>query len=372
MAIGEINCLIKDQALQQMDQQEEKINELVKAVRMLTSLVIFLLLAMLFILVVWLYGDPFKNAISTQQMPKVLSDSVSAKVSEEIFWSSPDLNMVKDVALRTQIEYGKELIAHTSRYLGPKGLVMQTTNGMNCQNCHLDAGARIFGNNYSAVASTYPKFRPRSGAIEDIHKRVNDCLERSLNGEPLDTLSKEMKAIKAYITFLGTNVKKGAKPNGAGLKDLAFLNRAADPIKGNLVYAAKCVSCHMVNGQGLLAPEGTEYTYPPLWGIHSYNDGAGLFRISNFAKYIKYNMPMGTVHNNPVLSDEEAWDVAAFINSKDRPHLNTPNDWPDVSIKPIDHPFGPYVDSFDEKQHKFGPFQPIIEIQKKSSQALPK
>jgi thiosulfate dehydrogenase len=355
-----------------MDQQEEKINELLKAVRMLTSLVIFLLLAMLFILVVWLYGDPFKNEMSAQQIHKELSDAAATKVPEEIFWSSPDLNLIQDVALRSQIEYGKELIAHTSRYLGPKGLVTRTTNGMNCQNCHLEAGTKIFGNNYSAVASTYPKFRPRSGAIEDIHKRVNDCLERSLNGKPLDTLSTEMKAIRAYITFLGTNVKKGVKPNGAGLKDVTFLNRAADPVKGKLVYAAKCVSCHMVNGQGQLAAGGIEYTYPPLWGIHSYNDGAGLFRISNFAKYIKYNMPMGTVHSNPVLSDEEAWDVAAFINSKDRPHLKTPKDWPDISKKPIDHPFGPYVDSFDENQHKYGPYQPIIEAQKKSSQALPK
>ncbi len=355
-----------------MNPQEEKINELLKAVWMLTKLVIFLLLAMLFILVAWLYGDPLKNEFSAQQIHKELADSITSKVPEEIFWSSPDLNSIQDVALRAQIDYGKELIAHTSRYLGPKGLVMQATNGMNCQNCHLEAGTKIFGNNYSAVASTYPKFRPRSGAIEDIHKRVNDCLERSLNGKPLDTLSREMKAIKAYITFLGTKVKKGEKPNGAGLKDISYLNRAADPAKGKVVYTTKCVSCHMVDGQGQLSTEGHEYTYPPLWGIHSYNDGAGLYRISNFAKYIKYNMPVGTSHTNPILSDEEAWDVAAFVNSKDRPHLKTPNDWPDISKKPIDHPFGPYVDSFDEKQHKYGPFQPILEAQKKSSQALPK
>ena len=128
----------------------------------------------------------------------------------------------------------------------------------------------------------------------------------------------------------------------------------------------------MVDGQGQLSAGGLEYTYPPLWGKHSYNDGAGLFRVSNLAKYVKYNMPMGTIHTNPMLTDEEAWDVAAFINSQNRPHMKTPNDWPDISKKPVDHPFGPYVDSFTEKQHKFGPFQPIIEAQKKSSKAIPK
>ena len=34
-------------------------------------------------------------------------------------------------------------------------------------------------------------------------------------------------------------------------------------------------------------------------------------------------------------------------------------DWPKISKKPFDHPFGPYVDPFSEEQHKFGPYKPI-------------
>jgi thiosulfate dehydrogenase len=41
-----------------------------------------------------------------------------------------------------------------------------------------------------------------------------------------------------------------------------------------------------------------------------------------------------------------------------------PKDWPDISKKPIDHPFGPYADGFSEKQHKLGPFKPIAALQK--------
>jgi thiosulfate dehydrogenase len=174
-----------------------------------------------------------------------------------------------------------------------------------------------------------------------------------------------MQAISSYISFLGTNVEKGKKAEGSGLKDLTFLDRAADPGKGEAVYIAKCQSCHQTDGGGLLLPDQSEYFYPPLWGKNSFNDGAGLYRISNFAKYVKYNMPQGVNHDNPQLTDEEAWDVAAFVNSKPRPHLNVPADWPDISKKPIDHPFGPYTDKFTEKQHKLGPFKPIDKLKVK-------
>lgn len=281
------------------------------------------------------------------------------------YWKAPDVESISDAAFKEQALYGKDLIAHTSKYLGPNGSVLKISNGMNCQNCHLDAGTRVFGNNYGSVASTYPKFRARSGSTENIYKRVNDCFERSLNGKALDTLGKEMQAIKAYIEFLGSNVEKGKKAEGSGFKDLAFLDRAADPAKGKLVYTEKCQSCHQTNGEGSLLPDGSEYSFPPLWGKNSYNDGAGLYRISNFAKYVKYNMPLGASHQASLISDEEAWDVAAFVNSQFHPHINVPNDWPDISKKPIDHPFGPYSDNFSEQQHKYGPFKPIEEARKK-------
>ena len=284
--------------------------------------------------------------------------------SNENYWIAPDLEGIKNSGLEPQIQYGKDLIQNTAKYLGPKGSIAHTSNGMNCQNCHLDAGTKIFGNNYGSVAATFPKFRARSGTIEDIYKRVNDCIERSLNGQPLDTLSAEMQAIKAYMLFLGTNVEKGTVVKGSGLKPLKYLDRAADPIAGKDIYQAKCASCHKANGEGQLAGDGVVYTYPPLWGSHSYNDGAGLYRVSNFAKYIKVNMPLGATYEAPQLSDEEAWDLAAFVNSQPRPHKNTPKDWPDISKKPIDHPFGPYSDDFTEKEHKFGPFQPIADAHK--------
>ncbi|MBL7902805.1 MAG: c-type cytochrome [Bacteroidia bacterium] len=287
------------------------------------------------------------------------------KLMKSMFWQAPDDSELESEKNKAQILYGKDLIVNTALYFGDKGRVNAgATNGMNCQNCHLEAGTKIFGNNYGSVASTYPKYRARSGTMENITKRVNDCFERSLNGQTLDSNSTEMKAIIAYIYWLGKNTEKGKKAAGSGFKDMRFLDRAANPGKGAVVYAEKCQSCHQKDGLGLMNGDKTAFTYPPLWGPKSYNAGAGLFRLSNFAKYVKYNMPLGASHHSSQLSDEEAWDVAAFVNSQSRPMMDIKNDWPKLEEKPFDHPFGPYADGFDETQHKYGPFKVILEKQK--------
>ena len=286
-----------------------------------------------------------------------------ASMKSQKAWIAPDI--ASDTSIkgedRSLILYGRELIAHTSKYLGPNGTIAKISNGMNCQNCHLNAGNQPWGNNYGGVYSTYPKYRDRSGNIETIYKRVSDCMERSLNGKAIDSSSREFTAIYAYIKWLGKDVKTYEKPTGSRIEKLAYLNRAANPEKGHITYIDKCQICHGNNGQGQFQTNNNEYLYPPVWGEHSYNDGAGLYRISNLAGYLKNNMPyLQTSHEKPVLSDEQCWDLAAFINSKPRPHLNQSKDWPIISKKPIDYPWGPYSDNFTEEQHKYGPYQPMI------------
>lgn len=267
------------------------------------------------------------------------------------------------------IAYGRDLLENTATYLGPKGSVLQITNGMNCQNCHLSAGTIPWGNNYGAVASLYPQFRSRSGGMETIVKRVSDCMERSLNAEKaVDSNSREMKAIVAYMHWVGQGVPKKTKPKGSGIMEIPLLDRAADPEKGKSVYVSKCQRCHNPDGQGQKKIDETGYVYPPLWGSNSYNTAAGLFRLSRFAGYVKNNMPFGEVsYHNPNLTNEEAWDVAAFVNSQPRPSRIFKEDWPDISLKPMDHPFGPFADGFSEEQHKYGPFKPIKKVKEEKS-----
>ena len=65
------------------------------------------------------------------------------------------------------------------------------------------------------------------------------------------------------------------------------------------------------------------------------------------------NMPK----DNPSLSAEEAYDVAAYIDSQDRPHKDgLAKDYPNLKLKPFDSPYGPYADNYSKAQHKYGPF----------------
>ena len=347
----------------QNEQEDKRTEGLVSVINKLLFVIV--------VLVIGIVAMPFILLYNNQSDKEKITTAAEIKKTDTTnYWAEPDINTISDAKQKEQVAYGKELIAHTSKYLGPNGSVIKISNGMNCQNCHLQAGTAVFGNNYGSVASLYPKFRARSGSIENVYKRVNDCIERSLNGKAIDTLGKEMQAIVAYINFIGSNVQKGKKAAGSGFKELAWLDRAANPEMGQIVYTAKCQSCHQANGEGVFTTDKTEYTYPVLWGKNSFNDGAGLYRISNFAKYVKYNMPQGVTHLSTQLADEEAWDVSAYIISQTRPHINVPKDWPDISKKPVDHPFGPYVDAFSEKQHKYGPFKPIVNEQKKREEAL--
>ena len=289
---------------------------------------------------------------------EVLPDPVEPVVVKEdpLSWYPPGINSLGNDAADLLILYGRELVLNTSKYFGPRGSIKVTSNGMNCANCHIDAGTRNNGFSLSAVAANYPKYRNRSGRVESIEFRINDCFQRSLNGKPIDSAGKEMKAMVSYIRWLGKDVSKNITPRGAGIPKIEILDRAANPDKGKVVFSNLCTKCHGSEGQGQVNPDSTGYTYPPLWGEHSFNISAGMYRISSLAAFIKYNMPYTTVQIDPQLSDEDAWDVAAFISSQQRPVKLFKEDWPKKETKPFDFPFGPYADSFSELQHKYGPF----------------
>ncbi|HXB31545.1 MAG TPA: c-type cytochrome [Puia sp.] len=319
----------------------------------LTGLVFLLVLLVFF----WIWrkektSRPVVSAVQNSILPP-----------KEPLWAAPDSNTIPDNDSGRLIRYGKKLISSTARYFGPGGGLAHTSNGMNCQNCHLDAGTRAWAGNFGSVASLYPRFGDRRGNTETINQRITDCFERSMNGSAPDSNSLEMKAMNAYIRWVGKDVKKGKKPPGTGLEILAYIERAADPVKGKVLYSKKCQLCHGMNGDG--KPDSvTGYLYPPLWGEHSYNTSAGLFRLSKFASFIKDNMPYGSSYVNEQLTTEEAWDIAAYVNSQPRTTKKFKQDWPNILLKPVDLPDGPFADSFPSEQHKYGPYAPIVASRK--------
>jgi len=357
--------------------QTHEENELVKAIARLARYVVYISLILVICMIGLVVGlinngpadfstkdikvDPKISQPAITESPRV---DESSRIVPLDAWKEPDTNTIPAGKAGEMIIYGKELIAHTANYFGPKGSIAQISNGMNCQNCHLDGGSRLFGNNFASFIASYPKMSNRSGRIEPATERFVECFKRSLGGETPDTAKKEIRAMLAYMKWIGRDVKKGQKLFGNATEKLPFLEDAADPAKGRIVFMAKCKSCHGNNGEGVLDADKRSYVYPPLWGPHSYNDAAGMYRIINLAGFVKNNMPFGATYQNPQLTNEEAWNVAAFIDSQPRLHKDQHSDWPDLNKKPMDLPFGPYPDSFSEKQHKLGPFKPIAAFQK--------
>jgi len=169
-----------------------------------------------------------------------------------------------------------------------------------------------------------------------------------------------MRAIISYIKHISADVPVGKRMEGQGFVDFKAPERAANPKEGSLVYQNRCASCHGAQGEGLQGSNGHReagYIYPPLWGDDSYNDGAGMARLLTAARFIKGNMPLGVQHDSPLLTDAEAYDVAAYINSHNRPSKAQKElDYPDLTKKPKDCPYPPYADHISQEQHKFGPY----------------
>lgn len=297
------------------------------------------------------------------------ADSASPEpvVDEEEIYLGSDTSDIPEGPEGDMIRYGLALIKNTAYYIGPDGVAGQYLgNKMNCTNCHLDAGTRPYGYNYFSTYGNYPQYRSRENAVLSIEQRVNNCVERPHNGIPLPLDSKEMIAIVSYLKFLSKGVPIGAQMKGSGGIDLTFPDRPADPLRGRKIFLRDCASCHMEDGQGKWLPDSSGYEYPPLWGRYAYQPGSSMFRVIKAARFIKANMPFGIASwDKPKLTDEEALDVAAYINSPE--HLRPVKggaDYENIGTKYVDYPFGPYDDPFSEQQHKYGPFQPIIDYRK--------
>jgi thiosulfate dehydrogenase len=290
-------------------------------------------------------------------------------VKEEALFVPPDTSEIPEGKFGDMIRYGRELIVNTAYYLGPDGTVgYHLNNKMNCGNCHLDAGTRPYALNYFSSHARYPQYRGRENEILSLADRVNNCIERPHHGRPIPLDSKEMVAIISYIKWLGQDVPVGKRVKGDNGIDIKFPDRPADPERGAVVYATHCASCHGANGQGQWRYDSVTYAYPPLWGMQSYEEGSSMHRVLKAARFIKANMPdKKAFWYKPVLTDEEAIDVAAFINDDrihPRPVPAISRGYDSVQVKPIDYGVGPFADTFSEMQHKFGPHQPIIDYHK--------
>lgn len=306
-----------------------------------------------------LFPLAFMGAVLLHAGP-VAADGLTINLTKQ---TPPDIQSVGDDAFGKLVKYGHALVTDTVNQIGPAAkdpANRYSGNGLTCQNCHLQGGSQPYVVPLVGVWGQFPQYRGREGEVGTLEERVNGCMERSMNGRALPLDGREMKAFLSYMKWLSTGVPDGAKIIGAGSLSIKEPGRAADLGHGAQVYAKSCAACHGADGQGQRSETGGGYKYPPLWGSDSYNDGAGMTRILTAAAFTKHAMPLGVTFDSPVLTDEEAYDVAGYMNNQPRPQkANLEKDFPNRLQKPVDSPYGPYVDGFSAQQHKFGPFEPI-------------
>jgi thiosulfate dehydrogenase len=186
-------------------------------------------------------------------------------------------------------------------------------NALSCGNCHLDAGQRPGASPMWAAWGMYPAWLPRRGRVSSFEERVQQCFRYSMNGRPPPLDSDEVRALSAYSQWLARGQTVGEELPGRGFPAVTA-TATPDPAHGAALYGQRCALCHGADGAGQRQADG-HYTFPPLWGPASYNKGAGMAQAGLLARFLKGNMPYG----NADLRDQEATDLAAWIDGQDRP-----------------------------------------------------
>ena len=204
---------------------------------------------------------------------------------------------------------GENIFHDTQRY--GAGFV---GNRLQCGNCHMDRGRLAGSAPLWAAYVAYPAYRAKTGQVSTFAARLQGCFRYSMNGKAPPLGDKSLVALEAYAFFLAKGAPTGADLPGRGYPKLKVPEKL-DYAHGQQVYAQHCALCHGADGQGQSSPKG-EMVFPPLWGAQSYNWGAGLDLIDVAAGFVKANMPLGL---GGTLSDQDAFDVATYINSQERP-----------------------------------------------------
>jgi thiosulfate dehydrogenase len=261
------------------------------------------------------------------------SPLIAARTTMVTAWDFPRNPLtdptLDDSKLSNEIRSGFRIFTNTPGEAG-----RFTPSKVSCNNCHLNGGQRERSLPLVGVAAMFPEYNRRSGRLYTLGDRVVDCFLRSENATGMieaggqhpgdgevelvpSPTSKEVLALAAYITWLARGSEVGKNPVWRGQNVIAAPNvlpmEKMDTHKGEAIFMDRCTSCHGMDGQGVAVGDKKP---GPLWGPDSWNDGAGASRVYTLAGIIRYSMP----YLDPgSLTDEEAQQLAAFIDSKPRP-----------------------------------------------------
>ncbi len=227
----------------------------------------------------------------------------------EAWFEPPKEEDIPDNQFGAMVRLGHQIFVDTQSFAGK-----YVGNEMSCTNCHLDQGRKPNSAPLWAAYTQYPAYRKKNDHVNTYEERIQGCFRYSMNGTPPPSGSKTLTALVTYSYWLASGAPTGKILPGRGYPTVAAPADGYDLVNGEQVYKTSCAVCHGSDGQGQKV-EG-RVVFPPLWGAASFNWGAGMHRINTAAGFIKGNMPLG---QGGSLSDRDAWDVAAFMNSHERP-----------------------------------------------------
>ena len=255
--------------------------------------------------------------------PIAVTASVAPATPGPMDYTPPPDSLIPHDELGASIRRGLALLTRTT-----DSLPAFAPGNIQCVSCHIDGGRRRDAAGLMGVYSRFPKYMDRSGAVIPLEDRVNYCFTRSLGGSKLPSDSREMQDIVAYLAYISTGVPVGRHVIGESMPKMPKL--IGDTTRGAALFATTCVMCHGAQGQG------NPPAFPALWGPGSFSIGASMAREERAATFIRHFMPQ----NKPgSLTDQQAYDVASYVDSHLRPDSpGKQDDWPKGGA-PADVPY---------------------------------
>lgn len=244
-------------------------------------------------------GVPWQGAFASDETPTDPS-GIFSPPSEESIPNGPFGDLVRK---------GERIFTNTGKYA--KHYV---GNDLSCESCHLNRGRKAYSAPLWGAYVMYPRYRAKNHKVNSLPERIQGCFRFSMNGTPPPADSETIKALIAYSFWMSRGAPVGKKLKGSGMIRMPDPVHRPDPVTGKKIYAARCALCHGMNGQGRKSHRET--AFPPVWGSRSFNKGAGLFKVAKLAGFVKMNMPLS---KGDSLNDQDAWDVAAYVDSQPRP-----------------------------------------------------